>query len=205
MPVPKGHKWSPEILAKRTAAIRATITPALVARRRASLCAKTPTVAERLQSYSMPEPNSGCQLWLGSVDKSGYAQLRVDTRLRYAAHLVLELSGRARPTPKHNSCHRCDTPSCISATHLFWGTAKDNSQDAKLKGRLNFDGLVLGRLPRGKLPIAMQVCFDKQRGKHRLSIYSPRDGWRKYMGQFADRRAAYDAGKTALKNWGILT
>lgn len=32
-------------------------------------------------------------------------------------------------------CHRCDTPLCINPKHLFLGTAKDNYDDMRAKGR----------------------------------------------------------------------
>lgn len=32
--------------------------------------------------------------------------------------------------------HLCDNPRCIEPTHLQLGTHKDNSQDAKKKGRM---------------------------------------------------------------------
>jgi hypothetical protein len=33
--------------------------------------------------------------------------------------------------------HACDNPFCINPDHLYAGTAKDNTQDAILKGRFN--------------------------------------------------------------------
>jgi len=30
---------------------------------------------ERFEEKSIPEPNSGCHLWMGAVDKDGYGQL----------------------------------------------------------------------------------------------------------------------------------
>jgi anti-sigma28 factor (negative regulator of flagellin synthesis) len=33
-------------------------------------------------------------------------------------------------------CHHCDNRKCIAPHHLFLGTAKENMQDAKNKGRL---------------------------------------------------------------------
>lgn len=108
-----------------------------------------------------PEPNSGCWLWLGSTDRKGYGQIRVTgNTLRYATHVSLELVGRPRPG-KLFACHKCDNPSCVNPDHLFWGTAKANSQDAKRKGRLVFSGLDAGRkymLGKTK-PFAVNICY----------------------------------------------
>jgi DNA-binding NarL/FixJ family response regulator len=39
-------------------------------------------------------------------------------------------------------CHHCDNPPCVNSDHLFAGTAKQNMQDCKAKGRLVVDALV---------------------------------------------------------------
>ena len=96
------------------------------------------TLAERFAEYAFPEPNSGCWLWVGSLSPSGYGQIRVAKRgmgsLRHASHVSLELNGSPRPG-RLNALHACDNPPCVNPDHLFWGTQKDNMQDAKRKGR----------------------------------------------------------------------
>lgn len=102
------------------------------------------TVAERFEKYSIPEPNSGCLLWCGSVDRRGYGQLRVDGKLKYATHIALSLAGRPL-APNHRALHHCDNPGCVEAVHLFAGTQADNVYDMMQKGRDDFSGLALGR------------------------------------------------------------
>lgn len=90
---------------------------------------------EKLQLYSMPEPNSGCQLWLRQVDRKGYGCVSVGGNRSLLAHRVAyELIHGAIPAGVF-VCHKCDVPSCINVDHLFLGTPKDNMVDMVRKGR----------------------------------------------------------------------
>lgn len=105
-----------------------------------SLC-QTPgrSPAQRLLDLCIPEPMSGCWIWLGAREMPfGYGKMSII------------ISGRARTISAHrvsfsefNSkipdgmcvLHKCDTPSCVNPKHLFLGTYKQNTQDMMLKGR----------------------------------------------------------------------
>lgn len=112
------------------------------------------TLAQKLDFYSMPEPNSGCALWLGSHNEKGYGQLWWDNK-NHKAH---RLSWRARngAVPSGMSVlHRCDNPACINPDHLFIGSQKDNLADMARKGRHG-----LARLVREDIPVIRRLVAE---------------------------------------------
>jgi len=98
--------------------------------------ATKPSLQDIIEANSIPEPNSGCLIWLRAVTRKGYPVARVKGRLRYVTHLVLEAKGIEVPKGLM-ACHSCDVRPCINDGHLFVGTGKDNTQDALKKGRLH--------------------------------------------------------------------
>lgn len=97
---------------------------------------------DELESRSIPEPNSGCFIWLGAARGEGYGVVRLGSnldgtrRLEGASRLMWKIVNGPIPEGKI-ICHRCDNPFCINLDHLFVGTFADNSQDCVKKGRLN--------------------------------------------------------------------
>lgn len=94
------------------------------------------TVKEMLMERVIPEPNSGCWLWLGATTR-GYGSFRA--RGYNLAHSASYETFRGPIPAGLFVCHKCDTPACINPDHFFLGTAKDNAQDAAAKGRICTD------------------------------------------------------------------
>lgn len=118
------------------------------------------TLAERMARKSTVDESTGCWNWHGAMDTKGYGQIRVDRRCRLATHIALELVGKPRPHDKPCALHRCDNPGCVNPDHLWWGTHKENIQDAKAKGRMNIAGLELGHrlAAERKVPLPVVAC-----------------------------------------------
>jgi hypothetical protein len=96
----------------------------------------TSTLMQRFEEKYIPEPNSGCWIWLGATGPNGYARMFYNGRNDRASH-VSWLLHRETPIGTKHICHKCDVPSCVNPDHLFLGTHKDNCADKAIKGRVS--------------------------------------------------------------------
>lgn len=84
-------------------------------------------IAAKLERLSMPEPNSGCWLWLGSVS-GGYGQFGSILTTTNMAHRV-SYEHYIGPIPDGLVLdHKCRTPSCINPLHLEPVTPTENTR-----------------------------------------------------------------------------
>lgn len=82
---------------------------------------------------------TGCWLWTASTIR-GYGQFHLartgqEQRVVYA-HRFAWIITNGPIADNLQVCHHCDTPRCVNPNHLFLGTAQDNLNDARAKGRL---------------------------------------------------------------------
>jgi len=83
------------------------------------------TLKERLLHYSIPEPNSGCWLWTGALDKDGYGLTNEGGKQKRAHRAAYEVF--IGPVPAELVIdHLCRVHSCINPCHLEIVTTKEN-------------------------------------------------------------------------------
>jgi hypothetical protein len=117
---------------------------------------------DKILRNSMPEPNSGCLIWLGAVS-DGYGMIRIGGRVE-RVHRVAYRDTKG-PIPA-GMCvlHHCDNPPCCNPEHLFLGTKLDNAIDRDKKHRCDRSGVRNGRV---KLKIEQVLMIRNEPGLHR--------------------------------------
>ena len=91
-------------------------------------------VDDRLLDSCVPEPNTGCWLWMGAVNSRGYGYIRIATKTKKAHRVSYEQFVGEIPDGLF-VLHHCDQPGCINPDHLWLGTDADNNADMRSKGR----------------------------------------------------------------------
>lgn len=114
----------------------------------------TPDLEKRFFSKTASLDGS-CLTWQAKKNKKGYGLFSVRS-VEFGAHRVAYRLAHGLIPPGMCVLHRCDNPSCVSASHLFLGTNSDNIADRIEKGRSN-------RKPRRALTTLAQVEEVRQR------------------------------------------
>lgn len=85
------------------------------------------STTQYIEANSIPEPNSGCWLWLRCTSAGyGWGRGQYAHRASYEAFKG-PTAGMVR--------HTCDTPICVNPDHLVAGTQTDNMRDMARRGR----------------------------------------------------------------------
>jgi hypothetical protein len=98
------------------------------------------TLQQRFDAKWIPEPNSGCWLWLGSVQGEDGKQPRPRMWDGEKSDYAYRVSWKIHHGPVPDGmeiCHSCDVTVCVNPDHLFVGTRSDNMVDCAAKGRTN--------------------------------------------------------------------
>jgi hypothetical protein len=85
---------------------------------------------ERFNLLVMPEPNTGCSIWLGSLNDSGYGVFSFDDTT-LGAHVVSHWQFKGPVKPNHEVHHRCRVRCCVNDAHLDALSKKEHARQLK--------------------------------------------------------------------------
>lgn len=97
-------------------------------------------IMDRFLEACIPEPNSGCWLWLLSLRNDGYGAFAVRRNKSRPAHQIsFELFKGGLPRKSSPFAwvimHTCDNKVCVNPDHLKLATQQENIRDSMRKGR----------------------------------------------------------------------
>lgn len=91
----------------------------------------------KIEERSIPEPNSGCWLWLGTAGGHTpwiYGRI-LDGKTWLRAHRASYEAFVGEIPEGWLVCHKCDNTMCVNPLHLYAGSHTDNMRDAGDRGR----------------------------------------------------------------------
>lgn len=98
---------------------------------------RTRVTLESFLKNVMPEPNTGCWLWIGSIkEKSGgHGRVFYKNLNLFTAHRASYYFYNGDIPEGMSVLHKCDVPSCVNPEHLYLGTQQQNVKDRDDRNR----------------------------------------------------------------------
>lgn len=106
-----------------------------------------------LLARGLRDHSTGCLIWTGGKNNSGYGTFRVNGRTRLVHRVAYEL-WVAKLKPRQIVAHTCDQPACFEPTHLEATSQRENIRAACLRGRAG-----------ARLPVDLVRRLKAARGK----------------------------------------
>lgn len=125
---------------------------------------------DRMMAFVMPEPNSGCWIWMGAISRStGYGRFTPRLVSRPVHRVMFEEVNGKIPSGLVVR-HKCDVPCCVNPEHLEVGTHQDNANDKVARGRnahLRGEGHTNSKLTAEDI---ITIRIRRERGDRRMDI-----------------------------------
>ena len=92
------------------------------------------SLIERFNVTTEKVTESGCMIWMGTLNNFGHGRLGYGGKL-HLAHRLFYTEFKGEIPNGMCVCHKCDVPQCVNPDHLFLGSQSDNMADMYSKKR----------------------------------------------------------------------
>lgn len=93
------------------------------------------SISEKIENSSIKIPESGCWIWMKSLNHRGYGKTCLGKGTNLSAHRVAYEEKYGKIPNGLMALHTCDVRSCVNPDHIFLGTQQDNMTDKVNKNR----------------------------------------------------------------------
>src|SRR5882672_2900415 len=115
-----------------------------------------------IENLYIPEPNSGCWLWMGDMFQQGYGRIKCCS-VTYKAHQASYIVHKG-PIPVGSIVrHGCNVKLCVNPDHLILGDHQDNMDDLVRAGTLKRGRPILRHLSAEQVTEIIARYKDKKR------------------------------------------
>lgn len=88
--------------------------------------------------WALVTKTDDCWTWDAATDKDGYGLFTIESGFIIKAHRASYILANGDIENSLWVLHNCDNPTCVRPSHLYLGTAQNNSDDMISRGRENF-------------------------------------------------------------------
>jgi len=92
-------------------------------------------LSEKIERLSVKIPESGCWIWIGSLNLGGYGKTGLGKGFGISAHRASYEEKFGKIPNGLMALHSCDVKCCVNPDHIFLGTQQDNMDDKVSKNR----------------------------------------------------------------------
>ena len=89
-----------------------------------------------IEANSIPEPNSGCWIWLSTLDGDGYAKMKFSGKNKRVARVAYQCTNGDIPAGLVID-HLCRVRPCVNPAHLEIVTNRENTMRGETLAALN--------------------------------------------------------------------
>ena len=165
---------------------------------------KGPTITEPDYAAAPPplnlkvHPAGDCLVWLWRLNADGYGIASFAGPERLAHRQAFTQSRQCRP--EHNILHLCHRPFCVQPSHLYDGSAKENSQDRQVRTSQGLNWELFSQKYEVVQRVAKYRWPSPRRANHEALIITPAEHDCEFIVPAMDRLICPTCGRDNLSD-----